>query len=104
MRYAFYTYFKKPNGQIDEVMTVANRVKKSDLQTSNVILDFKDQVVVKCTIDGISGVRDWDTVVTYYYPHYTSTIERLFQENGHMLTKENDKTVRPENEKQNNTD
>jgi hypothetical protein len=103
MRYALYTYYKKPNGQIDEVMTVTKRIKQSDLQISNVILDFKDQVVVKCTIDGIAGVKDWDTVITYYYPHYTSTIERLFQENGHMLTRENDKTVRPENEKQDNS-
>jgi hypothetical protein len=47
MRYAFYTYYKKPNGQIDEVMEVANRVKKTDLQTANVILDFRDQKVVK---------------------------------------------------------
>lgn len=99
MRYALYTYYKKPNGQIDEVMAVSNRVNKTDLQTANVILDFKDQVVVKCTIDGITGVKDWETVITYYYPHYSATIERLFQENGHMLTKENDKTVRPENEK-----
>ena len=103
MRYALYTYYKKANGQIDEVMAVANRVKKTDLQTANVILDFKDQVVIKCTIDGISGVKDWETVITYYYPHYTATIERLFEENGHMLTRENDKTVRPENEKQDNS-
>jgi len=27
----------------------------------------------------------------------------LFQENGHMLTKENDQTVREENEKQDNS-
>lgn len=104
MRYAIYTYYKKPNGQIDEVMAVSNRVKQADIQMSNVILDFKDQVVVKCTIDGTNGVRDWDTVVAYYYPHYTATFERLFEENGHMLTEENDKTVREENEKQNNPD
>jgi len=100
MRYAFYTYYKKANGQIDEVMSIANRVKKTDLQTANVILDFKEQVVVKCTIDGIIGVRDWETVITYYYPHYTATIERLFQEKGHMLTQENDKTDLSENKEQ----
>jgi hypothetical protein len=50
-------------------MEVANRVKKTDLQTANVILDFRDQKVVKWTIDGISGVKDWETVITYYYPH-----------------------------------
>jgi hypothetical protein len=104
MRYAIYTYYKKPNGQIDETMELSNRVKTTDIQMANVILDFKKQVVVKCTIDGTNGVKDWDTVVAYYYPHYTATIERLFRENGHMLTRENDKTVRSENEKQNNPD
>ena len=89
MRYAIITYYRKPNGQIDEHLEVSNRVKTRDIQTANVIMDFKDQKVVKCTIDGLGGVTDWDTVVSYYYKHYQATMERLFQENGHMLTREN---------------
>ena len=83
MRYLLLTYYTKPTGKIDEVMTVTKRLKTRDYQTSNVILDFKEQKVLACTVAGLSGTRDWNTVVSYYYQHYSHTIERLFVENGH---------------------
>jgi hypothetical protein len=85
MRYLLLTYYTKPSGQIDEVMTIANRIKRRDWQMTNVILDFKDQKVLLCSVAGLSAVKDWDTVVSYYYKHYAATIERLFQENGHSI-------------------
>jgi hypothetical protein len=39
-------------------------------------------------IDGKSMPRDWDTIVSYYYEHYKSIMERLFKENGHELKME----------------
>jgi hypothetical protein len=80
------TYYTKPNGQIDEVMTVSNKIKTRDWQTANVILDFKEQKVLAASVKGMTATRDWDTVVSYYYRYYASTIERLFQENGHPLS------------------
>lgn len=88
MRYLIFTYYRKANGQIDEAMSLANKVKLKDLQTANVILDFKEQKVDRCMVEGMNGVKDWDTVVAYYYKHYTHTIERLFEENGHKLVEE----------------
>lgn len=85
MRYLILTYFRKPNGQIDEAMTVAKNLKTRDWQTANVILDFKEQKVVKGHMDGKSVPKDWDKVVSYYYQHYTHIIERLFEENGHPI-------------------
>jgi hypothetical protein len=85
MRYLFLTYYTKPTGQIDEVMTIANKIKTRDWQTANVILDFKEQKVLAASVKGMTATRDWDTVVSYYYKHYTHTIERLFEENGHAL-------------------
>jgi hypothetical protein len=85
MRYLLLTYYTKPSGQIDEVMTIANRIKTRDWQTANVILDFKDQKVLAASVQGMTATRDWDTIVGYYYKHYAATIERLFQENGHEL-------------------
>jgi len=85
MRYLLLTYYTKPTGKIDEVMTVATRIKRKDWQTTNVILDFKEQKVLLCSVAGISAKKDWDTIVGYYYKHYAATIERLFQENGHEL-------------------
>jgi len=83
MRYLLLTYYTKPSGQIDEVMTIAKRLKSRDWRMTNVILDFKDQKVLLCSVAGISATKDWDTIVSYYYKHYAATIERLFQENGH---------------------
>jgi hypothetical protein len=85
MRYLLLTYYTKPTGQIDEVMTVAKKIKSRDWQTANVILDFKDQKVLTASVKGLTATRDWDTIVSYYYKHYTHTIERLFEENGHPL-------------------
>lgn len=85
MRYLLLTYYTKPSGQIDEVMTVSKKVKPRDWQTANVILDFKEQQVLAASVQGMTATRDWDTIVSYYYKHYAATIERLFEENGHKI-------------------
>ena len=69
-------------------MTVSTKIRPKDWQTTNVILDFKEQKVLLCSVAGISANKDWDTIVGYYYQHYAATIERLFVENGHELPKE----------------
>ena len=68
-------------------MVVSNRIRTKDWQTVNVILDFKECKVIKSTINGQIATKDWDTIVSYYYPYYTNIIERLFHENGHELPK-----------------
>ncbi len=85
MRYLLLTYVTRPNGKIDELMTIATRLRRKDLQMTNVILDFKEQKVLQCSVGGITANKDWDTIVSYYYQHYSATIERLFQENGHAI-------------------
>jgi hypothetical protein len=93
MRYLLLTYYTKPNGKIDEAMTISRNLKKKDWQTVNVILDFKEQKVLLCSVAGITANKDWDTIVSYYYKHYAATIERLFEENGHELSKTQETTV-----------
>ena len=83
MRYLILTYYKKPSGQIDEVMAVAKNLKTRDHATANVILDFKDLSVVKCSMGGVNVPRNFDRIVEYYMEHYESTITRLFKENGY---------------------
>jgi len=85
MRYLIITYYKKANGQIDESTAVTKSVKPRDIQTANVILDFKTLAVLKCIMDGATVPKDWDIIVAYYYKHYTANIERLFKENGYEL-------------------
>jgi len=85
MRYLILTYYRKATGQIDEVMAVSKNIKRRDLQTANVILDFRDQTVVRASMGDQQVPKDWDRIVSYYYQHYAHTIERLFEENGHPL-------------------
>lgn len=85
MRYLVVTYFKKANGQIDEVMAVAKNLKRRDLETSNVILDFKTLSVVKATSGGVNIDKDFDTIVQYYIQHYQNIVTRLFEENGYKV-------------------
>lgn len=87
MRYLTLTYYKKADGKIDESMAVSKRLKTRDLQTANVILDFKELKVVKCSMGAVQIPKDWDRVVAYYHQHYENIIERLFKENGYELVK-----------------
>ena len=95
MRYLLLTYYRKASGQIDEAMTVSRRIKTRDLQTANVILDFKKLEVVKANIDGVSVPKDFDRIVQYYHQHYASTIERLFAENGYEIVKPQEPEAQP---------
>ena len=88
MRYLLITYVKRPKGNIDEVMSVSKNVRSRDLQTCNVILDFKKLEVVKATMDGTTIPKDFNRVVEYYYQYYQSTIDRLFAENGLEVVKD----------------
>ena len=85
MRYLLLTYYTQANGKIDEAMTVANKIRRKDWQTANVILDFKEQKVLTARMHDTSIPKDWDRIVGYYYQFYTQIIERLFEENGHPV-------------------
>ena len=85
MRYLLLTYYTQANGKIDEAMSVARNLKNKDWQTVNVILDFKEQKVLKASMGDKQVPKDWERIVGYYYQFYTNIIERLFQENGHEM-------------------
>jgi hypothetical protein len=103
MRYLLITYVTRPKGKIDEVMAVAKNIKTRDLQTCNVILDFKKLEVVKATMNGVTVPKDFDRVVQYYHQHYANTIERLFAENGYEIVKPQEPVAETSNEKQDNS-
>jgi hypothetical protein len=80
MRYLLITYLRKADGRIDEQVAVANTVKPRDIQTCNVILDFKNKTIDKSVIDGKPMDLNWENVHTYYSNLYPSVVERLEQE------------------------
>jgi hypothetical protein len=96
MRYLILTYFKKPNGQIDESMTVSNKLRNRDLSMGNVILDFKKLAVLKCSMGDVTVPKDFDRIAKYYHQHYAATIERLFNENGYEIVKPEKEPVQPQ--------
>lgn len=96
-RYLIITYVQKPNGQLDEMMTIAKNLKIKDVQTGSVILDFKKLEVVVASLKGETVPKDWDRIVSFYNQFYEATIERLFYENGWQVVKsEASETPAPE--------
>jgi hypothetical protein len=77
MRYFLVQYARQANGQIDEQVSFSKRVKTSDLQTMNVILDYKAQKVVKCVIEGKVVPTSFEKMDEYYREVYPSLIEQL---------------------------
>jgi len=82
MRYLLVKYIRRPNGQMDEEVTVTKNLKTRDIQYSAVVLDFKEQKVLQCSMNGVTVPKDWNRIVGFYYQHYKSTIDRLCKENG----------------------
>ena len=87
MRYLILTYYRKPNGNVDEAMEVTKNIKTRDLQTANVILDFKKLEVVKCNMNGVNVPKNFNKITEYYMQHYEKIITRLFAENGYEVMK-----------------
>ncbi len=82
MRYLLITFMRKPGGQIDEQVAVSKKVKPSDLQTCNVILDYAKKKVDKCVIEGKALDREWDKMHEYYVKIYPNLISQLEKEAG----------------------
>lgn len=81
MRYLLITFFRKPGGQIDEQVTVSKRVRLSDNQVCNVILDFQTKKVQKCVIEGKVVETDWERMSSYYKKIYPTLVEQLEKSN-----------------------
>lgn len=82
MRYLLITYVRKSNGQIDEQVTVSKRVRTSDIQMCNVIVDYQHKKVDKCVIEGKVVETDYDKMNTYYKQVYPALIEQLEKNNA----------------------
>ena len=82
MRYFIVQYVRRPNGQMDESITVSNRLTNRDLQTSAVIADFRDQKIIKASLQGNTVPKNFDRIVGFYHGHYKATIDRLLKENN----------------------
>ena len=80
MRYLLINFLRKRAGQIDEMVSVSKRVRTSDMNNCNVILDFADKKVVKCIIEGKNHDTNFDKMRDYYQRIYPNLIEQLERE------------------------
>jgi len=88
MRYMLIQYVRKPDGGMDEVMKVTRNLKKNDVRTHQVILDFAKMQVLQASLNGVQVPRDWNRIVGYYHQHYKATIDRMLVENNLVMVKE----------------
>lgn len=80
MRYLLILFLRKENGQIDEMVSVSKRVRTSDMNSQNVIMDFAEQKVVKCVIEGKEHDTSFDLMRQYYARVYPTLVEQLEKE------------------------
>ena len=67
---------------MDEVVSVSKNLKTQDRQTAAVVLDFRTQRVLQCSMNVTTVPKEWDRIVSFYYQHYAATFDRLAKENG----------------------
>lgn len=89
MRYLLISFMRKMSGQIDEMVSVSKRVRTSDMNSCNVIIDFADKKVVKSVIEGKQHDADFDRLREYYARVYPNLVEQLEKEA--KITKEQEK-------------
>ena len=81
MRYLLIVFMRKPNGQIDEQVSISKRVRPADIQTCNVIMDFAKKKVEKCVVEGKTVDTDWYKLNEYYKRIYPALIDQLEKNN-----------------------
>ncbi len=82
MRYFIVKYLRKPSGRLDEIVSASKKLRRNDIQTAAVVLDFKTQTVLQSTMDGVTVPKDWWKIRDFYHQHYARMIEDLEAFNG----------------------
>ncbi len=80
MRYLVISFWRKRAGQIDEVVALSKRVRNSDMENANVILDFANKKIVKCVIEGKNHDTTFEKMRDYYAKIYPNLIDQLERE------------------------
>ena len=80
MRYLIISFLRRRGGQIDEMVNVSKRVRTSDMNNSNVILDFAEKKIVKCVIEGNNHDTTFEQMRDYYFKVYPQLVQQLEKE------------------------
>jgi|DEB0MinimDraft_4_1074332.scaffolds.fasta_scaffold75038_2 hypothetical protein len=85
MRYFTLTYYKQPDGKINEVAGTCNNLKARDKANCNVILDFREEKIIKCTVNGAGLDVEWLAVIDYFSQYYADTFKQLVLYNNGVI-------------------
>lgn len=86
------TYYRKPDGRLDESVMVLRSLKTRDICQCSVIVDFKNKKVLKASVEGNSVPLVFDTIIAYYLQHYQQLINDLAQHYGFSIRTEESST------------
>ena len=75
---------------MDESVAIGRTVKRNDLATASVILDFKEQKVVKASFGGQLADKNWSSVRDYYHKYYPNYIDPIEAAYGQLAAYEAD--------------
>lgn len=80
MRYLMISFLRRVGGQIDEAVSVGKRVRTSDTNNANIIIDFAEKKVLKCVIEGKAHDTSFEKMREYYHKVYPQLVEQLEKE------------------------
>lgn len=90
MRYFNLKFLRKPEGRIDEEVSVSKKIKDNDMIAYNVIVDYATKTVLKCVIEGKNHDTTFDLMNAYYKKIYPKLIDQLEKE-AVITARQNDK-------------
>lgn len=62
---------------MDEIVSVANKIKRRDYQSQSVILDFHTRAVIQASVAGVVAPKDFGRIKDYYRQHYMRLIDQM---------------------------
>lgn len=71
--------------QMDEQVSISKKLKRSDIQTAAVVLDFQARKVEQASMNGVIVPRDFQKIRDFYHQHYKKIIEDLEAFHGPQL-------------------
>ena len=75
---------------MDESVAISRNIRRNDLATASVILDFKEQAVVKASFGGQLAEKNWTAVRDYYHKFYPKYIDPIEAAHGQLAAYEAD--------------
>jgi hypothetical protein len=85
MNFLTISYLKQPDGSWNELLSVRKNLRVRDYTNCSIILDFKNQKVIKASVEGRTVNQDFASILEFYYQFHSATIKSLLQFHGYQI-------------------